>query len=63
MTAVKGNGGFILGKGIFSSDALFRLTPLQLRLSAKIVKIGSSDDFLRASRPGASKDFLEASET
>jgi hypothetical protein len=49
MTAVKGNGGFTLGKGIFSSDALFLLTPLQLRLSAKTVKIGTSDDFLRAS--------------
>jgi hypothetical protein len=49
MTAVKGNGGFTLGKGIFSSDALFLLTPLQLRLSTKTVKIGTSDDFLRAS--------------
>jgi hypothetical protein len=57
MTAVKGNGGFTLGKGIFSSDALFRLTPLQLRLSAKIVKIGCFDDFLRASEARSLQRF------
>jgi hypothetical protein len=36
LTAVKGNGWFTLGKGIFFVDALFPLTPLRLRLSVKL---------------------------
>jgi hypothetical protein len=35
LTAVKGNGGFTLGKRIFFVDALFPLTPLRSRLSVK----------------------------
>jgi hypothetical protein len=57
MTAVKGNGGFTLGKGIFSADALFLLTPLRLRLSVKSIKIGTSDDFLRASEARSLQRF------
>jgi hypothetical protein len=54
---VKGNGGLTLGKSIFSADALFLLTVLQLRLSVKSVKIGTSDDFLRASEARSLQRF------
>jgi hypothetical protein len=54
---VKGSGGLTLGKSIFSADALFRLTVLQLRLSVKSVKIGTSDDFLRASKARSLQRF------
>jgi hypothetical protein len=57
MTAVKGNGGFTLGKRIFFVDALFLLTPLRSRLSVKSVKIGASDDFLRASEARSLQRF------
>jgi hypothetical protein len=36
LTAVKGNGWFTLGKGIFFVDALFPLTPLRSRQSVKL---------------------------
>jgi hypothetical protein len=54
---VKGSGGLTLGKSIFSADALFRLTVLQLRLSVTSVKIGTSDDFLRASEARSLQRF------
>jgi hypothetical protein len=55
LTAVKGNGLFTPGKGIFFEDALFPLTPL--RLSIKSVKIGASDDFLRTSEARSLQRF------
>jgi hypothetical protein len=54
---VKGNGRLTLGKRIFSADALFLLTVLLLRLSVKSVKIGTSDDFLRASEARSLQRF------
>jgi hypothetical protein len=55
--AVKGNGGLTLGKRIFFVDALFLLTPLRSRLSVKSVKIGTPDDFLRASEARSLQRF------
>jgi hypothetical protein len=60
LTAVKGKGWFTLGKGIFFEDALFPLTPLRLRLSAKSVKIGASDDFLRTSEARSLQRFSQS---
>jgi hypothetical protein len=55
--AVKGNNGLTLGKRIFFVDALFLITPLRSRLSVKSVKIGASDDFLRASEARSLQRF------
>jgi hypothetical protein len=60
LTAVKGKGWFSLGKGIFFEDALFPLTPFRLRLSAKSVKIGDSDDFLRTSEARSLQRFSQS---
>jgi hypothetical protein len=57
LTAVKGKDWFTLGKGIFFEDALFPLTPLRLRLSAKSVKIGASEDFFRTSEARSLQRF------
>jgi hypothetical protein len=57
LTAVKGEGWFTLGKGISFEDALFPLTPLRLRLSAKSKKIGASEDFLRTSEARSLQRF------
>jgi hypothetical protein len=56
----EGKGWFTLGKGIFFEDALFPLTPLRLRLSAKSVKIGASDDFLRTSEARSLQRFSQS---
>jgi hypothetical protein len=57
LTAVKRNGWFTLGKGIFFEDALFPLTPLRSRLSVKSIRIGASNDFLRTSEARSLQRF------
>jgi hypothetical protein len=57
LTAVKGKTGLPQVKEYPSKILLFPLTFLRLRLSAKSVKIGASEDFLRTSEARSLQRF------
>jgi hypothetical protein len=53
----KGKAGFTLGKEYSAKMLYSLLTPLRLRLRAKSIKIGASEDFLRTSEARSLQGF------